>query len=53
MLVNPIKGSTANRHQLFEEWLELVGAEVQMVERGTFKEAGTNVGACIIIIDKK
>jgi hypothetical protein len=43
----------AQRYLIFEEWLDAVGAEVLHVEGGTFKESGTNVGACIIIINKK
>lgn len=36
----------------FKEWLESVGGEIQEIEAGTFKESGTNIAACIVIIEK-
>lgn len=36
----------------FREWLDVIGAEVIDIERGTFKESGTMVGGKIIIINK-
>ena len=36
----------------FRTWLENVGAEVTDIEKGTFKESGTMVGAKLITIDK-
>ncbi len=37
----------------FREWLNEVGAEVQDIDKGEFKESGTMVSACIIIINKE
>ncbi len=36
----------------FRDWLEEVGAEVEEVEAGAFKESGTNVATVIITINK-
>ncbi len=36
----------------FREWLDELGADIQDVEEGTFKESGTNVRTTLIIIDK-
>jgi predicted RNA methylase len=36
----------------FREWLDNIGAVVEDVEAGTFKESGTNIATCIIVIDK-
>ena len=36
----------------FRDWLEMVGAEIINLERGTFKESGTMVGGKIVVINK-
>jgi hypothetical protein len=36
----------------FRSWLDGINAVVEDIEAGTFKESGTKVAACIIIIDK-
>lgn len=36
----------------FREWLSTVGAEVIEIEKGRFKESGTMVGGCIVVINK-
>ena len=36
----------------FRQWIEDINAEVQEIESGAFKESGTNIAACIVIIDK-
>lgn len=36
----------------FKEWLEDIGAEIHDIEAGKFKESGTMVSCCIIVIDK-
>lgn len=38
--------------QQFKEWLNEVGAEITEIEAGEFKESGTNIATCIIIINK-
>ena len=46
-----INGS--NKKQIeFKNWLEDIKAQVLDIEKGTFKESGTNVGAKIVIINK-
>jgi type I restriction-modification system DNA methylase subunit len=50
---NEDNDAQAQRYLIFEEWLDAVDAEILHVPAGTFKESGTNVGACIIIIDRK
>lgn len=43
---------TLNREESsFRQFLEHVGAEIIDVPAGTFKESGTNIESCIIIID--
>lgn len=36
----------------FREWLKEIGAEVIELDNGEFKESGTSIAACIIIINK-
>jgi len=36
----------------FRNWLDEIGAVVDDIEAGTFKESGTNIATCLIIIDK-
>lgn len=36
----------------FKEWLNEVGATIEQVPAGSFKESGTSIATCIIIIDK-
>jgi len=36
----------------FREWLDNVGAEIEDIDAGTFKESGTMVGGKIVIINK-
>ena len=40
------------KEKAFREWLDEIGAEVIEVESGEFKESGTNIATCIIVIDK-
>jgi len=44
--------ATEKKCQQFREWLNEVNAEIIEVEAGEFKESGTNIATCIIIIDK-
>lgn len=37
----------------FKNWLNVVGAEQIEIEKGAFKESGTNISSLILIIDKK
>lgn len=36
----------------FRNWLDEIGAVIEDIESGTFKESGTNIATCMIIIDK-
>ncbi len=45
--------STNKKETEFRNWLDEVNAEIIEVEKGTFKESGTEISTVIIIIDKK
>ncbi len=49
---NHWKQSGNKKETEFREWLDKIGATVEELEAGTFKESGTNISACLIIIDK-
>jgi hypothetical protein len=36
----------------FREWIDKIGAEVIKIDNGAFKESGTNVATCIVVIRK-
>lgn len=44
--------SSNKKETAFKDWLVEVGAEVQNIDKGSFKQSGTLVGAKIIIINK-
>lgn len=44
--------SNNKKEREFREWLEKVGAYIEPIEAGRFKESGTMVGTNIIVIDK-
>lgn len=44
---------TSRKQLEFRNWIESKQPTIQFLEKGTFKESGTMVGACIVIIDKK
>lgn len=44
--------ATEKKCQQFREWLKEVNAEIIEIEAGEFKESGTTIPTCIIIIDK-
>jgi hypothetical protein len=44
--------SNNKKETQFREWLEKVGALIEPIEPGRFKDSGTTVGANIIVIDK-
>ncbi len=45
--------SSSNKKETeFRNWLDKVEAVIQEVPAGTFKESGTNIKTCILIIDK-
>lgn len=44
--------SQNKKETYFRSWLERVGAEVDSVESGAFKESGTNIETVIIKIKK-
>ena len=35
-------------HRTFRDWLETIGATIDPLPSGTFRESGTNVRACLI-----
>lgn len=36
----------------FRNWLDEIGAEIHEIEAGAFKESGTMISCCVIVIDK-
>lgn len=42
-----------NKAQEFRAWLDDLGAEVQDIEAGAFKESGTDIATKLVIIDKE
>ena len=44
--------STNKKETEFREWLKAVGAKISEVDAGRFKESGTNIATCIIVINK-
>lgn len=44
--------STGKKETAFKAWLNEIGAVVDDIEAGVFKESGTNIATCMIIIDK-
>lgn len=47
------KDSSNKKETKFREWLKEVGAIYEEIEAGAFKESGTNISACILLIDKE
>lgn len=45
--------SSANKECEFLEWLAALDAKIIHIEEGAFKESGTNISACIVVIDKQ
>ncbi|MDR1981515.1 MAG: methyltransferase [Tannerellaceae bacterium] len=44
--------SNGKKEEAFRVWLTEVGAQVEGVEAGTFKDSGTAIETCIIVINK-
>jgi len=44
--------SSNKKETQFRNWLDEVGAKIQKVPSGTFKESGTMISTCIIVINK-
>ncbi len=49
---NSWRTGSQKKQVAFREWLDDIGAEVQDIERGAFKESKTMVSSCIVIINK-
>lgn len=49
---NSWRTGSQNKQVEFREWLEEINAVVEDIEAGAFKESGTNIATCMIIIDK-
>lgn len=47
-----IKGESFKKEKDFKKWLDAHNASVIEVEAGAFKESGTTIPTCIIVIDK-
>lgn len=44
--------ATNRKETQFREWLEEINADIRDIPAGEFKESGTNIPTCIIVIDK-
>ena len=44
--------SNNKKEKQFREWLYMVGAEIISIDGGQFKESGTMVATCIVVINK-
>lgn len=44
--------ATGKREMAFRAWLNTVNAQIIPIDKGTFKESGTMVESCIILIEK-
>lgn len=42
----------SKKHQAFKIWLEAIEADIEQIPEGAFKESGTNIATCLIIINK-
>ena len=50
---NHWKTSQNKKETNFRNWLDKHNAEIIEIESGEFKESGTNISCCIIIINKE
>jgi len=44
--------SSNKKETEFRDWLDEVGAEIHGIESGAFKESGTMISSCVIVINK-
>jgi phospholipid N-methyltransferase len=44
--------ATGKKETAFRNWIEEIGAITEDIDAGEFKESGTNISTCIILIDK-
>lgn len=44
--------ASGKKESEFKKWIEQIGAIVEEIPAGSFKESGTNIATCLIIIDK-
>jgi len=49
---NSWRQGSQKKQEAFRSWIEEIGAEVEDVQAGAFKESGTNIQSCIITIKK-
>ena len=56
VMSNSWRTGLQKKQKAFREWLEGMGdqfSSVEEVEAGTFKESGTNIAACIVVLDRR
>lgn len=53
VMSNHWRNSTNAKETNFREFIESVDAEIYEVDAKTFKESGTNIASCIVVINKK
>lgn len=49
---NSWRMSNSKKKKAFADWLNDINADIEDIPRGAFKESGTTVGGCIIVIKK-
>lgn len=52
MASNHWRNSSNKKEAAFKQWLDDLGANIINVEAGEFKDSGTSVATCIVVIDK-
>lgn len=52
IMSNHWRFASGKKEEAFKKFVEDTGAEVYDIEPGAFKESGTNISACIVVIDR-
>lgn len=52
IMSNHWRNTSGKKEKTFQQFIEDIGADVKDIEEGAFKESGTGISACIIVIDK-
>ncbi|MGV8136465.1 MAG: N-6 DNA methylase [Mangrovibacterium sp.] len=53
IMSNHWRHASGKKEEAFKKFTEDLGADVYDIEEGAFRESGTNISACIVVIDKK
>jgi len=52
IMSNHWRFTSGKKEKAFKEFIEGEGAQVYEIEAGAFKESGTNISACIVVLDR-